>query len=382
MKNRGIFLSMVAPIRQVGLIRSLEFAAVVGGVIALTFNSIPHRLPIESMLLSLVLWLCLGFFVAIVISDFLSARRAGRQAEYWSSGLRWIDALTILPVPVALAVGLPSSEAWLFGVLWLLRIASAAPGLGRLGRVIVMEARPLTSALIVFVMVLFFAAVILHLLEGADQPRAFGSLPRSLWWAVVTLTTTGYGDATPHSDLGRFVAALVMICGLGVFGLVTGILATGFVEDSRRDNFVQNWNLVQRVPFFRCLDPAGVIELSRMLRRWDVGEGTTVIRRGNEGDCMYFVASGEVEVDVEPPVRLGPGSFFGELAILGNGVRNASVTTTMPTTLLILELAEFRTFTAHHPALAEAIEAEAARRAGNGRASANVERLKTSARVE
>jgi voltage-gated potassium channel len=205
----------------------------------------------------------------------------------------------------------------------------------------------------------------LHLLERQEQPASFGSLPASLWWAVVTLTTTGYGDAVPASQLGRLVAGLVMICGLGVFGLLTGILATGFVEDSRRHSFVQNWNLIQNVPFFRCLDPAGVIELSRMLRHWDVAEGTSVIRRGEEGDCMYFVASGEVEVQVDPqPVRLGPGAFFGELALMGSGVRNATVRTTLPTTLLILEVAEFRTFTAHHPALAQAIEAEAQRRAG------------------
>ena len=79
---------------------------------------------------------------------------------------------------------------------------------------------------------------------------------------------------------------------------------------------------------------------------------------------MYFVAAGEVEVELDPqPVRLGAGAFFGELALLGSGIRNATVRTTLPTTLLILEVAEFRTFSAHHPALAQAIEAEAQRRA-------------------
>jgi voltage-gated potassium channel len=271
----------------------------------------------------------------------------------------------VLPIPIALAIGVPSATAWLFGAFWLLKLAAATPGLARLGRVISLESEPLLSVLVLFVMILGFAGVLLHLFERDAQPAAFGTLPDSVWWAVVTLTTTGYGDAVPVTAWGRLVAAGVMICGLGVFGLLTGILATGFVEDSRRHSFLQNWNLIQNVPFFRCLEPAGVIELSRMLRRWDVAEDTTVIRRGNEGDCMYFVASGEVEVAVEPqPVRLGPGGFFGEMALLGSGVRTADVTTTLPTTLLILELAEFRTFTAHHPALAEAIEAEAQRRTG------------------
>jgi voltage-gated potassium channel len=78
---------------------------------------------------------------------------------------------------------------------------------------------------------------------------------------------------------------------------------------------------------------------------------------------MYFIADGEVQVDVKPvPVRLAAGSFFGELALLGDSTRTANVTTTRPSTLLILDLADFRTLTAHHPELARAIDAEARRR--------------------
>jgi voltage-gated potassium channel len=78
---------------------------------------------------------------------------------------------------------------------------------------------------------------------------------------------------------------------------------------------------------------------------------------------MYFIADGEVQVEVKPaPVRLGAGSFFGELALLGDSVRTANVSTTLPSTLLILDLADFRTLTAHHPELARAIDAEAGRR--------------------
>jgi CRP-like cAMP-binding protein len=78
---------------------------------------------------------------------------------------------------------------------------------------------------------------------------------------------------------------------------------------------------------------------------------------------MYFIAHGEVEVKVEPqPVRLGPGSFFGEFALLDGGPRSATVTTTMASTLLVLDVTDFRAFTAHHPALAQAVELESAKR--------------------
>jgi CRP-like cAMP-binding protein len=80
---------------------------------------------------------------------------------------------------------------------------------------------------------------------------------------------------------------------------------------------------------------------------------------------MYFIAAGEVEVKVEPqPVYLGPGKFFGEIALLDGSPRTATVVTTMATTLLVLDVTDFRAFTAHHPKLAEAVSQEAARRKG------------------
>ena len=187
-----------------------------------------------------------------------------------------------------------------------------------------------------------------------------------MWWAVTTLTSTGYGDAVPVTLAGRIIASVVMISGLGVFGLWTGILATGFAAEHRRRDFIRNWDLVTSVPFLKNLDPPSVIELTRMLRRVDLAEKTVVVRRGRPGDCMYFIASGEVEVKVEPqPVKLGAGAFFGEIALLAGGPRTATVTTTEPTTLLMLEVSDFRAFTAHHPELAKTVEAEARRRAKN-----------------
>ena len=126
-----------------------------------------------------------------------------------------------------------------------------------------------------------------------------------------------------------------------------------------------------RVPFLRNLDPPAIIELTHMLRRIDSAERIVVVREGRPGDCMYFVASGEVEVMVEPqPVRLGPGSFFGEIALLEGGPRTATVVTTLPSTLLSLEVADFRAFTAHQPELAREVAAEAARRASKTGAGA------------
>jgi voltage-gated potassium channel len=191
-------------------------------------------------------------------------------------------------------------------------------------------------------------------------------MPLALWWAVTTLSSTGYGDAVPATFLGRLIAGIVMISGLGVFGLWTGILATGFAAEHRRRDFIRNWDLVTRVPFLKNLDPPTVIELTRMLRRLDLAEKTVVVRRGRPGDCMYFIASGEVEVKIEPPIKLSAGAFFGEMALLTGAPRTANVVTTEATTLLALEVADFHQLTAHHPELARAVAAEAARRGKPG----------------
>ncbi len=157
---------------------------------------------------------------------------------------------------------------------------------------------------------------------------------------------------------------MVMVCGLGVFGLWTGILATGFAAEHRRRDFIRNWDLVTRVPFLKNLDPPALIELTRLSAAARSRRAKTiVVRRGRPGDCMYFIAAGEVEVKVEPhPVRLGAGAFFGEMALLTGAARTANVLTTQPTTLLVLEVGRLPCLTAHHPELARAVAAEAARR--------------------
>jgi len=217
--------------------------------------------------------------------------------------------------------------------------------------------------LVILLMVLFLASVAEYFLEHDVQPATFGSVPATLWWAIATLTTVGYGDVVPITPLGRLVAAFVMICGLGVFGLWTGILATGFAAETRRDNFLKTWESVSKVPFFAALGPSAIADVTHMLRTMDLPPRTMIIRKGQTGDCMYFIASGEVGVELpHGTVTLPQGSFFGELALLSNSVRTATVVAKTDTALLVLDLLDFRTLTARHPDLRDAIDAEAMRR--------------------
>ncbi len=69
---------------------------------------------------------------------------------------------------------------------------------------------------------------LMYLIEG--EAAGFTSIPRGVYWAVVTLTTVGYGDITPHTPLGQAISALVMICGYGIIAVPTGIYASELTQ--------------------------------------------------------------------------------------------------------------------------------------------------------
>lgn len=81
---------------------------------------------------------------------------------------------------------------------------------------------------------LFISSSVMYYLEHAVQPDRFSSIPATLWWGVITMTTTGYGDMYPITHLGKFFGGIVLILGIALFALPTGIIASGFIEQVRR----------------------------------------------------------------------------------------------------------------------------------------------------
>jgi voltage-gated potassium channel len=288
----------------------------------------------------------------------------------WRARLAWaistgglLDLLGVAPGVLAVAFG--PEFASLFGFLWTFKLARYAPGLAGLQRVIRDSRHALLSVLIGFCIVLVVSASLAYLIERTAQPQAFGSMPAALWWAITTLTTTGYGDVTPVTPLGRMLGGIVMVSGILVFALWAGILAMGFAEETRRRQFLQTWDLVAKVPFFHDVGAAAIADVARLLRPREYAVGAIIVRRGEPGDCMYFVVSGEVEVQLKPgSVFLGPGDFFGEVALLTGGPRNATIVAVRQCTLLSLDIADFRHLLGRQPELARVIHEEAQRRPG------------------
>ncbi|MGA7997553.1 MAG: cyclic nucleotide-gated ion channel [Bradyrhizobium sp.] len=365
--SKPLFLPALAQFAAATAGRNMTKAAYVAiaiGFVMMLMLTVGPAYEAAHVWVDATLWACLVFFIFEWVIRLRHAFMSEHGWAYALSGRGLVDAVAALAIPLALVLGTEPKTAWLLGALWVLKVVPGVPGLRQLRRVLVVESGPLLSVLVIFLMVLSLASVAEYYLEHDVQAATFGSVPAALWWAVVTLTTVGYGDVVPITLLGRVVAAFVMICGLGVFGLWTGILATGFAAETRRDNFLKTWESVSKVPFFAALGPAAIADVTHMLRTMDLPARTMIIRKGQAGDCMYFIASGEVEVDLPgKKVRLGEGAFFGEMALLGNNSRSANITTTRVSRLLVLDLVDFRLLMARHPDLAETIDAEATRRA-------------------
>ena len=89
------------------------------------------------------------------------------------------------------------------------------------------------------IFLLFIALIIvssgMYLVEKDIQPEKFGSIPQSMWWALVTLTTVGYGDVYPVTPLGKMFGSISIILGIGTVALPAGIMASAFTEFTRRN---------------------------------------------------------------------------------------------------------------------------------------------------
>ena len=111
------------------------------------------------------------------------------------------------------------------------KLARYSHALRTFGRVLSRKKEELLVAGSLLLTALLFASALLYFAESDAQPNKFSSIPASMWWAVMTLTTVGYGDMYPVTVFGKLIGSLVAILGVGVVAMPTGILAAGLLEE-------------------------------------------------------------------------------------------------------------------------------------------------------
>ncbi len=157
------------------------------------------------------------------------------RLKFMGSSMALIDLAAI--APFYLQMLLPGMDLRFLRVLRMLRILKItrySSAMNVLLRVLHKERQAFTAVFTILLMVLIMVSCGIHLVEGRVQPEAFGSIPDSMWWALATLTTVGFGDVTPITPLGKIFGALVMVIGIGIIALPAGILASSFSEILRR----------------------------------------------------------------------------------------------------------------------------------------------------
>lgn len=118
--------------------------------------------------------------------------------------------------------------------LRVLKLGRYSASLKTLGNVIRSRRGELGVAASAAALLILVASSLMYFAEHDGQPKAFSSIPAAMWWAVVTLTTVGYGDIYPVTPLGKLLASLIALLSIGLFALPAGILASGFSEEMRR----------------------------------------------------------------------------------------------------------------------------------------------------
>lgn len=151
--------------------------------------------------------------------------------NYIISGAAIIDLLAILPAYINFFVHIDLRFLRVLRLLRLLKLTRYFVSLQILLRVIEREKGSFQAVIFILLIMIVMAAAGIYVVESRVQPEVFSSIPASMWWAVVTLTTVGYGDVTPITPLGRFLGALITILGVGLAALPAGILANGLANE-------------------------------------------------------------------------------------------------------------------------------------------------------
>jgi len=206
-------------------------ALIVVSLIAFSLSTLPN-LSEESRLW--LRWLEITIVVIFTLEYLLRLAVSEKKAKFVFSFFGLVDLLAILPFYLASGVDMRSLRACrLIRLFLLFKLVRYSRAVQRFHVAIRLAWEELVLFSALMLIVLFLAASGIHHFEHDAQPEAFASVFHSLWWAVVTLTTVGYGDVYPVTAGGRLFTFFVLMTGLAIIAMPTGLIASALSEARR-----------------------------------------------------------------------------------------------------------------------------------------------------
>ncbi|WP_234009249.1 ion transporter [Deinococcus sp. NW-56] len=218
------------------------FNALLASLIVLTILSsilatLPQAAPHLGWMRAAELFAAVVFTAEYLGRAWTLPERLGREATLADHLAHATSLLPLIDLVVILALFSPASWAVgalrglrLLKLLSVLKLGRYSEGLQLVGRVLASRSGELLTLILIVLVLMFIAASLLHQVEHAAGTKGFETVPAAMWWAVVTLTTTGYGDVYPVTSLGKLLAGVIMLGGVGMVALPAGIVAAGFSE--------------------------------------------------------------------------------------------------------------------------------------------------------
>ncbi|MEO0999602.1 MAG: ion transporter [Pseudomonadota bacterium] len=219
------------------------YAIIIASAVVLTLETMPDLTPETRTTLRLLEIAILAVFVV----EFLTRLAcAARPLAYLFSFWGIVDLLACLPALLLIAPDWQAVRALrLLRLLRLIKLFRFAGGIDRLEYALRQTWRELSVLVFLAILTVYLAAVGIYHFESRAQPEQFRSIPESLWWALATLTTVGYGDVYPVTAGGRLFTGLVLIVGLGIVAVPAGVITAALLnapepETSEEDDAMQN----------------------------------------------------------------------------------------------------------------------------------------------
>lgn len=203
-------------------------ALILVSVITFSIETIPNLKPQTKILLQSIEWFSV---IVFTLEYLLRIYVADSKLRFVFSFFGVIDFLAIMPFYLSFGVDLRSLRALrflrLFRILKLVRYNKA---MNHFTRAIKSAKEEIFLFIFITLILIYFSAVGIYYFENEAQPEHFSSIFDSLWWAIITLTTVGYGDVYPITVGGKVFTFFILMIGLGIVAIPTGIISSALTK--------------------------------------------------------------------------------------------------------------------------------------------------------